>query len=69
MKKELYQVYSEYWTLDIVLLYEVMVKQTLDKAYLEKQVEDYNLVDYYLDILRKYKGKLLCTTRYIVADT
>jgi len=26
MKKELYQVYSEYWTLDIVLLYEVKVK-------------------------------------------
>lgn len=31
MKKELYQVYSEYWTLDIVLLYEVTVKTPIIK--------------------------------------
>ena len=30
-------------------------EQTPDKAYLEKQGEDYNLVDWYLDVLRKYK--------------
>ena len=39
------------------------VEQTPDKAYLEKQVEEYNLVDWYLDILRKYKDKLLDITR------
>ena len=30
-------------------------EQTPDKTYLEKQDEDYNLVDWYLDVLRKYK--------------
>ena len=44
------------------------VEQTPNKAYLEKQVEDYNLVDWYLDVLRKYKDKLLGITRYVVAD-
>ena len=34
-------------------------EQTPDKAYMEKQGEDYNLVDWYLDVLRKYKDKLL----------
>ena len=34
----------------------------------EKQGEDYNLVDWYLDVLRKYKDKLLRITRYVVAD-
>ena len=29
-------------------------EQTPDKAYLEKQGQDYNLVDWYLDVLRKY---------------
>ena len=43
-------------------------EQTPDKAYLEKQGEEYNLVDWYLDVLRKYKDKLLDITRYIVAD-
>ena len=43
-------------------------EQTPDKAYLEKQGEDYNLVDWYLDVLRKYKDKLLRITRYVVAD-
>ena len=43
-------------------------EQTPDKAYLEKQGEDYNLVDWYLDVLRKYKDKLLGITRYVVAD-
>lgn len=43
-------------------------EQTPDRAYLEKQGEDYNLVDWYLDVLRKYKGKLLGITRYVVAD-
>ncbi len=28
-------------------------EQTPDKAYLEKQGEDYNLVDWYLDVLRR----------------
>ena len=43
-------------------------EQTPDKAYLEKQGEDYNLVDWYLDVLRKYKDKLLRITRYVVAN-
>ncbi len=43
-------------------------EQTPDKAYLEKQGEDYSLVDWYLDVLRKYKDKLLGITRYVVAD-
>lgn len=43
-------------------------EQTPDKAYLEKQGEEYNLVDWYLDILRKYKDKLLDITRYVVAE-
>ena len=43
-------------------------EQTPDKAYLEKQGEEYNLVDWYLDVLRKYRDKLLDITRYIVAD-
>ena len=43
-------------------------EQTPDKAYLEKQGEDYNLVDWYLDVLRKHKEKLLGITRYVVAD-
>lgn len=43
-------------------------EQTPDKAYLEKQGEEYNLVDWYLDVLRKYKDKLLDITRYVVAD-
>lgn len=43
-------------------------EQTPDKACLEKQCEDYNLVDWYLDVHRKYKDKLLGITRYVVAD-
>lgn len=43
-------------------------EQTPDKAYMEKQGEDYNLVDWYLDVLRKYKDKLLGITRHVVAD-
>ena len=43
-------------------------EQTPDKAYLEKLGEDYNLVDWYLDVLRKRKDKLLRITRYVVAD-
>ena len=43
-------------------------EQTPDKAYLEKQGKDYNLVDWYLDVLRKYKDRLLGITRYVVAD-
>lgn len=43
-------------------------EQTPDKAYLEKQGEDYNLVDRYLDVLRKNKDRLLGITCYIVAD-
>ena len=37
-------------------------EQTPDKAYLEKQGEEYNLVDWYLDVLRKYRDKLLDIT-------
>lgn len=43
-------------------------EQTPNKAYLEKQGEDYNLVDWNLDMLSKYKDKLLGITRYVVAD-
>ena len=43
-------------------------EQTPNKGYLEKQGEDYNLVDWYLDVLRKHKDKLLRITRYVVAD-
>ncbi len=43
-------------------------EQTPDKSYLKKQGEDYNLVDWYLEVLRKYKNKLLGITRYVVAD-
>ncbi len=43
-------------------------EQTPDKTYLEKQGEDYNLVDWYLDVLRKHKDELLGITRYVVAD-
>lgn len=35
------------------------VEQTPDKTYLGKQGENYNLVDWYLDVLRKNKDKLL----------
>ena len=44
------------------------VEQTPNKAYLEKQGEDCNLLDRYLDVLRKYKDKLLGITRYVIAD-
>ena len=43
-------------------------EQTPDKEHLEKQGEEYNLVDWYLDVLRKYKDRLLDVTRYVVAD-
>lgn len=43
-------------------------EQTPDKTYLEKQGEDYNLVDWYLDVIRKYKDKLLGITCHVVAD-
>ena len=49
-------------------LYDAASEQTPDKVYLEKQGEDYNLVDWYLDVLRKYKDKLLSIIRYVVAD-
>ena len=48
--------------------WSLRAEQTPDKAYLEKQGEEYNLVDWYLDVFRKYKDKLLDITRYIVAD-
>lgn len=43
-------------------------EQAPDKAYPEKRGEDYNLVDRYLDVLRKYKDKLLGITRHVVTD-
>ena len=43
-------------------------EQTPDKAYMERQDEGYNLVDWYLDVLRKYKDKLLGITSHVVAD-
>ena len=46
-------------------------EQTPDKTYLEKQGEDYNLVDWYLDVLRKHKDEFashntLCRCRCLV---
>lgn len=43
-------------------------EQTPDKAYLEKQGEEYNLVDWYLHVLHKHLERLLTITPYIVAD-
>lgn len=43
-------------------------EQTPDNAYMEKKDGDYTLVDWYLDVLRKYKDKLLGITPYVVAD-
>ena len=43
-------------------------EQTPDKSHLELHGEEYNLVDWYLDVLRKHKDRLLDITRYVVAD-
>lgn len=43
-------------------------EQTPDKAYMEKQREGYNLVDWYLDVLRRHRDRLLAISRYVVAD-
>lgn len=43
-------------------------EQTPDKASLEERGEDYGLVPWYLDVLRKYKDNLSRITRYVVAD-
>lgn len=43
-------------------------EQTPDKAYIEKQCEGYNLVDWYLDMLRRHLDRLLAISRYVVAD-
>lgn len=43
-------------------------EQTPNRAELEKRGEDYNLVDWYLDVLRRHRENLLTITRYVVAD-
>lgn len=43
-------------------------EQTPDKAYMEKQRVGYNLVDWYLDVLRKYRDNLIVISKYVVAD-
>lgn len=43
-------------------------EQTPDKASLEERGEGYGLVEWYLDVLRKYKDGLIQITRYVVAD-
>lgn len=43
-------------------------EQTPDKASLEERGEDYRLVEWYFDVLRKYKDNLHKITRYVVAD-
>lgn len=43
-------------------------EQTPDKTVLQDKGEDYNLVDWYLDVLRKHRKRLQEITRYVVAD-
>ena len=43
-------------------------EQTPDKSYMEQQRQGYNLVDWYLDVLRKYRESLIAISRYVVAD-
>lgn len=42
--------------------------QTPDKTALQDKGEDYNLADWYLDVLREHRERLLAITRYVVAD-
>ena len=42
--------------------------QTANSEEMAKHGEDYNLVDWYLDTLKKYKENLLAITKYVVAD-
>lgn len=43
-------------------------EQTPNKAAMLEKGDGYNLVDWYLDVLRKYKDKLLEITKVVVAD-
>lgn len=44
-------------------------EQTPDSEILQnKEKEGYNLVDWYLDVLKKHSERLLAITRYVVAD-
>lgn len=43
-------------------------EQTPNKDRLEELGEDYNLVDWYLDAIKKHRDALLAITKYIVAD-
>ena len=43
-------------------------EQPPDSETLKNKGEDYNLVDWYLDVLRKHKDRLLAITPYVVAD-
>ena len=43
-------------------------EQTPDSGTLKNKGDDYNLVDWYLDVLRKYLDRLLAITPYVVAD-
>ncbi len=44
-------------------------KQTPDKERMTQLGDDYNLVDWYLDVLKKYRDLPLPITKYVVADT
>lgn len=43
-------------------------EQTPDKTVLQNKGDDYNLVDWYPDVLRKHRERLLGITQYVVAD-
>lgn len=43
-------------------------EQTPDSETLKNKADGYNLVDWYLDVLRKHRERLLAITPYVVAD-
>ena len=43
-------------------------EQTPDNETLRNKADGYNLVDWYLDVLRKHRERLLAITPYVVAD-
>lgn len=43
-------------------------EQTPDNETLKNKADGYNLVDWYLDVLRKHRERLLVITPYVVAD-
>lgn len=46
----------------------IRAEQTPDKERMAELGGDYNLVDWYLDVLKKYRDPLLSITKYVVAD-